>query len=398
MARGLTRRRRSEPDNLRLPSSRATASVLHVAALVSTSGAYGGPVSVAIDQCRSLPSSGGYASTLVAGWDGRAPEPTVPSVILRRAYLLSARSFASLFSPALLVWMARNVSRFDVVHVHYARDLVTTPAAIIAVLRRVPLVVQPHGMVQPDTRTFVRLYDRLITRPLLRRAATVFALTSREAEGLRSFSVGDSRVRMLENGAPEAASTAQYQAVDPVVVFASRLAPRKRPLNFVRAAAIVLRSRPDVQFEIWGPDEGEEARLRAEIQRLGLSGACFLKGSTTPEHVRRMLPRRHAFVLPSFAEPFPVALLEALSAGLPSVITHDTGLSSRCGASGAAVVTDGSDERLAGAILALLEDRGLWERTSLAAQALVREELSLDRICEELSTHYDQARRTSSRP
>lgn len=50
-------------------------------------------------------------------------------------------------------------------------------------------------------------------------------------------------------------------------------------------------------------------------------GCIELLGWQTPEQIDELLQDAHVFVLPSYAEGFPNALLEALSQGLPAVVT-----------------------------------------------------------------------------
>lgn len=368
--------------------------VLQVVAYVSSDGAYGGPVSVAFDQTSSLREAD-RSVTLAAGWDGAAQVPDPADLRLFRARRMLRSSFATLISPRLLWWALRRIRDFDVVHVHLARDLLTLPLALIAIKQRVPLVLQTHGMVQPDPRLIVRSIDRLLTRFVLRRAHRVLALTDKEVEGLRVLGVPASNIEKLINGAPPSEKRARWVEESPVVVFASRLASRKRPITFVQAAADVHRRRPDARFELWGPDEGEGAAVKAEIDHLGLRGCCRLAGAASPAAIRNLLSERQVFVLPSFEEPFPMALIESLSVGLPAVITNDTGLSGQCVAKGSAIVTDGRWEQVAEAIMRLLNDRETWQSTATAALNHANAELSMERVVHNLWSIYRRIAETA---
>jgi glycosyltransferase involved in cell wall biosynthesis len=364
--------------------------VLQAVAYLSEDGAYGGPLSVAYDQCGALEASG-TSVTLVAGWDGRAAIAGTVTPRRFRAWKLVRRSFSSLFSPGLLLWSARRIRRFDVVHVHFARDLMMLPLAAIALAGKRPVVLQTHGMVQPDQRRLVKALDRLITVRILRRARTVIALTEDEAAGLKQLGVRDEQLRIIGNGVPVSAVVARPATTSPLVIYASRLAPRKRPLAFVRAAHAVHAERTDVRFELWGPDGGELDAVKAEITALSLENACRYRGAVTSEQVRSLLAGAQVFVLPSVAEPFPIALLEAMSAGLPSVITSDTGISEQVGRAGAGIVTDGSPEAIAEAILGLVSDPVRWEHAAQAARRLVASDFSVDHVAGLLERAYADA-------
>src|SRR4051794_17416322 len=110
--------------------------VLQAVAYVSVESAYGGPVAVACNQSAGLDKAG-LSVTLVAGWDG-VGDPPLPSAILFRARKLVRRSFASLVSLSLLRWAARHLRDHDVIHIHFARDLVMLPLAVLAFAARRP--------------------------------------------------------------------------------------------------------------------------------------------------------------------------------------------------------------------------------------------------------------------
>src|SRR4051794_23128955 len=155
--------------------------VVQVLTFVSADGAYGGPVAVARVQCEYLARLG-HEVHLVAGWDGNA-SLDIPgvNVHLRRGYrLLPGGSFASLASPGVWRTVHELSADADVVHLHFARDLVQLPAGRL-VKRGSATVIQAHGMVRPDRRVALRALDRMFVRRAYRRASVHLALTEQEA-------------------------------------------------------------------------------------------------------------------------------------------------------------------------------------------------------------------------
>ena len=63
-----------------------------------------------------------------------------------------------------------------------------------------------------------------------------------------------------------------------------------------------------------GPDEG---RLRGYARAQGLADVVQFAGWTEYENIPALLGRADALVLPSHSDPFPVAVIEAMAAGLP---------------------------------------------------------------------------------
>lgn len=362
--------------------------VLHVAALVSADGAYGGPVSVATDQVAALRRAG-HDVVLAAGWDGRAAADH-PSTRLFRARRPRRAGFAGMVAPGLPAWVARHARGFDVVHVHLTRDLVTLPAAWLADRLGVPVVVQTHGQVRAERGRVQAALDRVWTGRLLRGRAEFLALTGHEAADLERQGVAAGRLHRVVNGVPLAARTATAPGGAPLVLFVSRLADRKRPVAFVEAAALVHAVRPDVRFELWGPDGGEAGAVQAATTRAGLADVCTWRGPTSPDGARELLAGGQLFVLPSVAEPFPMAVLEALATGLPVVLTTETGVSAAVAEVGAGVVTDGSRRELADAVLALLEP-GAWAAAAGAARQLAGSRYGMATVVDALEAVYATA-------
>jgi glycosyltransferase involved in cell wall biosynthesis len=205
-------------------------------------------------------------------------------------------------------------------------------------------------------RSIVRAYRRL---------DALVVLTERDQdEYRRAFGGFAPRLERIPNGVP-AARLAAADLDAKVIVAAGRLQPSKGFDLLLDAFGSVAAAYPDWQLWIFG-DGSQRADLAAQIDRLGLSGRAVLQGFVYPldEH----LVAASMFVLSSRYEGLPMAMLEAMSLGLPvvafdcptgpaEVITH--------GRSGL-LVPPGDVAGLAAAIGALIEDPA--RRRALGAQ------------------------------
>ncbi|MGW6709004.1 glycosyltransferase [Streptomyces sp. NPDC054956] len=369
--------------------------VLHAVTLHSPTHAFGGPVRVALNLAEGLRGRGHGAALLALG--AGFPEPWPTSVEGVPAKLFPARrvlplGFSGMTSPALLASAGRLVRDADVVHVHLARDLVTLPVALAALRARRPLVLQTHGMVDPSGRILARVLDAVAVRRLLRGADAVLYLTPHEREGLAAVAGGalPRAVRLL-NGTP-AQEQRPAPSGPPRILYSARLQARKRPVDFVDAAPAVLAVHPDAEFVVAGPDEGELAAVRARVASLGLSARFTIPGALSGTEVLAELRRAHVYVLPSVDEPFPMSVLEALSVGVPSVVTHSNGLAKRIASAGAGAAVTPGPRGLSSAILALLAPAANAS-ASLASRALASESFSMDTVLDTLLPLYEAVRR-----
>ena len=106
---------------------------------------------------------------------------------------------------------------------------------------------------------------------------------------------------------------------DKIVGMIARLDMQKNPLDFIRAAAIVVKKYPKVQFLIVG-DGSLRSECESLIQELDLQGRFFLLGYR--DDVYKILPILTFTVLSSLWEGLPVVFQEAMSAGKP-IIAND---------------------------------------------------------------------------
>lgn len=364
--------------------------ILGVVTLVSPLGEYGGPTRVAINQLLALQERGHQVVLAAAqrGFDGHVPTELdgVPARLFAARTILPGTGFAGLGSPELWRAVHRHAREFDVVHVHAARDLVTLPSAIIALRRGVPIVVQTHGMIDETTNPLAVPLDLALTRPVLRRARLVAYLTSRERASLQVVSRGEARLEELANGVPlEAAAVAAGPAR---VLFLARLAPRKHPVSFVEAAARVAPEFPDADFALVGPDEGEGASVLKAIASSGEADRIRWEGPIAMSEAAERMRQATLYALPSVDEPYPMSVLEAMSVGLPVVVTDTCGLAPFVRDHDAGIVTDDTVESLADALRTLLADPDLAAAMGARGRDAVRSERSMTAIAERLEALY----------
>ena len=376
-----TRRQRSE--NLK---------IAHVVSYLSPDGSFGGPTRVALAQAATLAQRGHDVTVFAASPPALAGSTQregfrLRTFAARRLAPFGWGGFASLSSAPLAAALIREAGAFDVAHVHLARDLVTLPGALAIRRAGTPYVLQPHGMIDPSKRALVGPLDAVATRPVLRDAASVLALTEVEMAAIAQVEP-KARLSRIMNGIPES-ELPPYHDREDIVLFLARLHRRKRPVEFVRMAEL-LSDLDNVQFILAGPDEGEAAAVREAIAASGLSGRVQWVGSVTPEETDSWFRRARAYVLPSVDEVFPMTILEAMRMGAPVVTTTSLGIADWCIAYGAAAVTDGSAVQLAGEVRQIWTDGSRAEFLRRGGARLLSSEMSMDSVATVLERAYSR--------
>ncbi len=362
--------------------------ILSVVTLVTPTGDYGGPLRVAVNQARAL-TERGHDVTLVAahqGFPGPPPSDlgTVPARLFPARRVAPRTGFAGLSAPAMLRFLATALPSYDVAHVHVARDLITLPAALLAAARGVQYVLQCHGMLDASGSLLARVGDPVLTRPALSRAARVLYLTPTERDDLATLLRRTDTLQHLPNGVPQAGRTAD--ASTPEVLYLARLAGRKRPTLIVDVADALRAEFPQSRYRIVGPDEGEGNAVQAAIARS--EADVRWEGPLDPDHTLERMSSAGIFVLPSVDEPYPMSVLEAMSVGLPVVVTGTCGLAPLVARTGAGIVVDATTGSLVGAVRSLLADPQAAQRMGRTGQEVARRELGMEAIAQTLESVY----------
>ena len=88
------------------------------------------------------------------------------------------------------------------------------------------------------------------------------------------------------------------------------------------AFASVNAAKPDVQLVVAGPDRGAQGPFLERIHRLGLASRVHVVGPLYDDAKKSALRDCSAYCLPSRQEAFSIAILEAMAAGAPCVISR----------------------------------------------------------------------------
>jgi len=289
----------------------------------------------------------------------RAELSSLPSEHIIELPMPNALSVGSALKLARLV----RERRLEIVHAHLARDY--SLGAIASGRTGAELILTRH----------VLFPLRKIHRLTLRRTARVIAVSGAVAGSLRNQNIfPPQRIVTIHNGidmarfAPAGRPDGDGRRLRVGTI--GHLAPIKGQEDFIRAAAMVRRGRRDIEFIIAGEDKSRGGENRASLEKLirelDLGREVELAGWV--EDVGQLLATFDLFISPSRSEPFGLAIVEAMAAGVCVVSTASEGareiiVENHSGR----LVPIGDVNSIAGAISDLLADKN--ERDRLAANA-----------------------------
>ncbi len=265
------------------------------------------------------------------------------------------------FSRPMLQWLNRHLPGFDVVHLHAAFSVMTTLTARKCRKFGVPYVFRPLGTLTSYSLAvghakLKRIYWWLLEANTVKYASRIHVTSPAERDGVKKLlsdvsvstipiSINQPSPRVTVRKEPGKSSSSR-SGNDPTpglssdyikFGFLSRIHPKKNVEGLFSAfAALEIRN---WHLEIAGSGKSEYIeQLQNLTKQLGIQDRVSWTGFVSGEAKTRFFQSIDFFLLPSFDENFGIAAGEALSHGIPSILSDQVDIGSR-GSSETGVIT-----------------------------------------------------------
>ena len=284
----------------------------------------GGIESCVLNLSRGLTSHGHTVEVVTLNRDLRTRRliqgpPAIDSIpIYRIPYIGSSRY------PIAPAWLG-FIEDFDVIHIHAIDFFVDSAAASRFVgFHQKPIVVTTHGGIF-HTKAWARLKDfywRNVLLRSLRGADSVVAVSDRDAELFASI-VPREKLATIPNGIDPAFANGSAARVRGRLVAVGRISVSKALDKVVDLVASVAKEVEELELFIAGPDENGGADvLRHQAERLGITGKIKILGELSTQQLATLVASSHLFISAAAHEGFGITTVEALSAGVPVLVTR----------------------------------------------------------------------------
>lgn len=166
----------------------------------------------------------------------------------------------------------------------------------------------------------------------------------------------------------------------------------------IEAAKLLLDSGHDILLNIAGDynsDKKYYEGLTMLAQKLGLEGRVRFLGRVSEERLFELYQTSDIFLFPNHMQSWGLAVFEAMSSGLPVIVSKSAGASEVLSdGKNALLVNPYSPQEIAGAIKRLLDNRELYSKISREGRAFVEGNISWQRLALNYLKIFEYAKRT----
>lgn len=293
--------------------------------------------------------------------------------------------------------------KFDVIHAH--DWLVAYAAKTLKNSYNLPLVSTIHateagrnGGIHDEVQRYINDTEWMLT---YESSEVIVNSKFMKNDLQRLFGLPYEKINVVANGINSTAYSGvekdydfrrQYAADnEKIILFMGRLVYEKGVQHLISAMPKILENYHDAKLVIAGKG-GMLDELKAQVEAMGLGQKVYFTGYLNAKQVSKMYKCADISVFPSTYEPFGIVALEAMLAGVPTVVSDVGGLNEIVdhGVDGMKSYA-GNPNSLADSILALLFNPQLCESIAKKAKAKVKNEYSWTKIAQDTHFIYQKA-------
>ena len=312
------------------------------------------------------------------------------------------------FSPALFWALAKNIRKFDLIHITGVWNFPVCAAAFWARVYKKPYIISTHGSLMKEP---------LQKKSPLKKWFHLLLIGKRDLKNASAihFTVEIEREEYIKTGLPLKKAVIIPNGLDPadlqsfdgpridfkkkfgigpdkkIVLFLGRLMWKKGFDTLIPAFnEVVKKELKAILVLVGSDDENYKGVIDKMIDKYNLKDRVIFTGLLLGTERAAAFETSEVFVLPSYSENFGMAVIEAMYFGLPVIITKNVGISPSVEKFKAGLIIEKDEKKLTEAIWTILNNPDLAKKMGENGKRLIEEEFSPEKIADKWIKIYQE--------
>jgi glycosyltransferase involved in cell wall biosynthesis len=315
------------------------------------------------------------------------------------------------FSVDMYRYLKKHAHEYDVIHMHGIWHFGSLAPFLIP--NKAIKVITIHGLLDKWAVAHSKWKKDIVTllyqKRLLGKADLIqINNTDEEQDVIRYLGYRPKNMVIVPNGMkldeysrsslPEKGIFRRKNGIEPgqqLVLFMGRLNVKKGLDLLLPAFQKVHQQLPNAILILAGPDDGYQAETEDFIRKHQLGERIKLVGMLTDTIKKEALSDADLFVLPSYSEGFSIAVLEAMTSGVPALVSDRVGFGDYIARHQAAYLTPLTSDGVADGLLKILQDDAYADDLAKRAHRMVAENFDIRVVANQLLEEYKKVQKSN---
>lgn len=308
------------------------------------------------------------------------------------------------FSVDLYKYLKKHIHEYDIVHIHGIWHFGSLAPFLIK--NKVPKVITIHGLLDKWAVNHHKWKKDLVTflyqKKILAKADLIQINNDDEEENVTEYLgfrpenlvtiPNGIRLEEYENLPARGTFRRQFEipADKKMVLFMGRINIKKGLDLLLPAFADYLKAHDDAILVLAGPEDGYLTETKRFIADHQLADQIHYVGMLTDTTKLAALADADLFVLPSYSEGFSIAVLEALAAGVPALVSGRVGFGEYVRRAKAAYISPLTVEGVEKGLLTMLDSQNTRELYASRGRRMVEDHFDIARVACQMLDAYSR--------
>jgi len=284
---------------------------------------------------------------------------------------------------------------FDILHTHAIWSHVP-PSFFASKMKRRKIIITPHNTWNFIERSWSYiLYYHTLWKWIVKHASAVIALNPEEVKTLQKLKVKQEKIQII----PNAIDSTKFRPINSdiirqkyglegtIILFVGSSSLHKGVHILFKSVTNILKSYSNLYLIFVGKVHAND--IINFVKEYKINNNVLFLGHISPDEMPYFYSSADIFVLPSFSEGMPTALLEAMACGLPSIGTNVGGIKEVIEDMKTGILVDpGNSDQLAEKIKLLLSDENLRRRLGENGRKKVLKNYTWEKVTDQIENLY----------